>query len=603
MPTRELAEFRGQTEQTFERTLRVLGTSGLYWFGAAAVLFLGYVLHLGLLPAKRRSSTAATTRSGKVTFNDLAPIVYDKCAPCHRSGQATPFTLLSYRELFKRAKQIDEVVQSGYMPPWLPEPGYGDFLHSRRLTGSEKAVFHEWVAQGCLEGDRSSAPAPPTFPDGWTLGKPDLVVRLDRPYRLEAEGPDVYRNFVLPAPIDRDRFVRAIEVAPGNPRILHHAFVKVDPTSASRRLDAQDETPGFPGMTAPAEMPDGQLLAWQPGKVAAPGPEGLAWRLARGSDLVLQAHLNRTGKLEVFQPSIAFYFTDQPPARTCYKLALLSLALDIPAGANNYVARDSFVLPADLEILAVLPHAHYLAKEMQGYAILPDGSKKWLLRIPHWDFRWQGDYRYATPVSLPRGTTLHLEFSFDNSTNNFRNPHQPPERVVYGPQSTDEMCELWFQVLPSSAGDLDRLRHADNDHRHRLFVESAQHRLEVNPLDVKAHNELGVLLWDEGRRADGWQHLERATQLDPNFVDAHLNKGALLRLANKLPEAKAELETTIRLDPQNARAFGHLGFVYASMGDAQAARRSFLRSLSLDPNDAIVQSGLRELEEWMRKHS
>src|SRR5262249_52453574 len=147
------------------------------------------------------------------------------------------------------------------------------------------------------------------------------------------------------------------------------------------------------------------------------------------------------------QPSIGLYFTDQAPTNTAFRLNLNPLTIDIPPGATNYTVEDKYVLPIDVEVLEVLPHAHYLAKRMEGYAQLPDGTIQDLLLIKDWDFNWQGDYRYAKPVKLPKGTTLAMRFTYDNSTGNVRNPNQPPKRVRYGLQTTDEMAELWFQLL------------------------------------------------------------------------------------------------------------------------------------------------------------
>jgi hypothetical protein len=235
------------------------------------------------------------------------------------------------------------------------------------------------VAEGVAEGVASDLPAQPQWSGEWQLlGKPDLVVTLPQPYTLAAEGRDVYRNFVIPVRVAGTRYVKGVELRPGNPKIVHHAFIKVDRAGESRRRDAEDAESGFAGMNTPAEMPDGHFLGWQPGRLPTFVPDGLAWRLDVGNDLVLQTHLTPSGKPEILQLSIGLYFTDQPPTNTCFKLALTSLVVDIPAGAQDYVVEDSFVLPVDAQVLAVLPHAHYLAREMQGWATRPDGTKEWL---------------------------------------------------------------------------------------------------------------------------------------------------------------------------------------------------------------------------------
>jgi tetratricopeptide (TPR) repeat protein len=488
------------------------------------------------------------------------------------------------------------------MPPWLPVPGYGEFQHSRRLSNEEKTLLLHWVTTGSAEGNPAETPPAPQWPDGWTLGKPDLVVKMKQPYVLGADGSDLYRNFIIPVPTDRDHYVRAIEFAPGNSKIVHHAFIKLDSKRACRRLDGEEGSPGFSGMNMPAEMPDGQFLTWQPGKLATPGVDGIPWLLPKGSDLILQAHLNRTGKPETLQSSVALYFTEQPPAKACFKMALLSLALDIPQGDSNYVVQDTFRLPVAADLLSILPHAHYLARHMQGYATLPNGERKGLIWIKQWDFRWQGEYVYAHPVHLPAGTTLQLAFTYDNSTNNLHNSGHPLQRVVYGPKSSDEMCELWFQLVPQQRTDLPVLKQAYDAHVRDLFAAAARHRIQVNPADADAYNELGLYLCDQDEITEGLRLIERAITLNPKLAGAHVNRGAILRMNNRLPEAQAELETALRLDPQNARAYGHLGFIHASLGNAEKAHECFVRSLAIDPDDSLIQDALRELEQWQRAH-
>src|SRR5207249_916114 len=197
--------------------------------------------------------------------------------------------------------------------------------------------------------------------------KPDLVVTLPQSYTLPAEGKDLYRNFVVPIPIASSRYVPAVEFQPGLPRGVHHAFMRFDRTRQSRHLDEQDSEPGFPGMDTPATAfsPASQFLSWQPGKMPSFGSDGASWALDTNVDLVLQLHMQPTGKPELVRPSVGFYFTDRPPSRIFFKVRLVSLAIDIPAGETNYVAQDEYVLPVDAEALGVLPHAHYLCKEMQ----------------------------------------------------------------------------------------------------------------------------------------------------------------------------------------------------------------------------------------------
>src|SRR5678815_1781264 len=198
-------------------------------------------------------------------------------------------------------------------------------------------------------------------------------------------------------------------------------------------------------------MPEGHLLSWQPGRLPSPGSIERAWRLSKGTDMVLQMHLRPTGKPADVRSSVGFYFTDRPPTQLSYLLVLRPPVIDIPAGEKNHVVESSYTLPQEVDVVGLLPHAHYLGKELAGSATLPDGTVKPLILIKNWDFNWQSDYRYKQPLKLPKGTKVSMRFVFDNSDSNVHNPNHPPKTVRYGPNSTDEMAELWLEVTPKDA--------------------------------------------------------------------------------------------------------------------------------------------------------
>jgi hypothetical protein len=293
---------------------------------------------------------------------------------------------------------------------------------------------------------------------GWDPGEPDLVVTLPT-NRLPAEGHDVYRNLVVSIPVEETRWLEYVELKPGSRTAVHHARMMVDGTSSSRELAAVDPEPGFDGMDmlSNAANPDGHFIGWTPGKTRLPPLEGMSWRLDPGTDLVVQLHLRTSGEEQEVAATVEFHFADEPPSRHPAILVVSSLMIDIPAGATDYRVSNSFTLPVDVEVLSVYPHAHYLGKQLNATAILPNGREVPLIRIPDWDFNWQDDYRFAEPVSLPRGTTILKEFSFDNSADNPNNPADPPRRVVYGSNSDDEMADLILQVLPRNEADRDQL--------------------------------------------------------------------------------------------------------------------------------------------------
>src|SRR4030095_15407482 len=371
--------------------------------------------------------------------------------------------------------------------------------------------------------------------------------------------------------------------------------MKIDRTPQSRRLDEQDPEPGFSFMITPdtARMPEGYFLSWTPGTVFSQEPEGLAWPLEKGTDLVLQMHLNPTGKPESIQASVGFHFTNVAPTNTPFKILLTSRAIDIPAGEKEYVIKDNLVVPVDVDVLAVLPHAHYLAKEMQGFATLPNGRKEWLILIKDWNFNWQGAYRYAKPVNLPRGSTLSMQFTYNNSSENARNPHNPPQRVTYGPQTTDEMAELWFQVLPRNQEGLEKLSQAFQKKMLEVFCERNQYLVRVNPENAQAQNKLGQTLIGFGRTKEALEHLRAAVNLKPDYEEPHFFLGYLLREQKKLAEARGEYETVLRINPTNHEAFGNLGLVCFEQGNLAEAEEYFRSALRIDPTDAVAKRNLQ----------
>jgi tetratricopeptide (TPR) repeat protein len=538
--------------------------------------------------------------AGSVTYTkDIAPIVLRNCASCHRPGQTAPFSLLDFADIRKRAKQIVEVTQSGFMPPWLPEKGYGAFRGERHLSDQQKGLLKQWAEDGCPEGIPNTTESVRDWQEGWLLGKPDMVLSIEKPFHLGPEGPDVYRNFLIALPEDfgGKRYVRGLEFLPGNPAAVHHAFFRFSEYGQARDLDGKDGQPGFPGMEIPGDVDTGHFLSWQPGRVPHFTDEGMNWPMEAKNDLVLQLHLKRTGKEEEIKSSIGLYFTNQPPVFPIYKLLMFSYALNIPAGESNYVARSSFTLPVDVEVRAILPHAHFLAQEMKSWATLPGGKLEWLLWIRHWNFRWQGDYQYQAPVKLPKGTTISMEYHYNNSAENPDNPHNPPRTVYYGPQTDDEMCELWFQLIPSRKEDLPLLQSSYEAYSRPLFMDYARAKIARNPNDAQAHAKLGILLTAENKAA-ALQELQLAVKLGPNLEMPHYYLGVLHRMTGKLPEAEQHLRSAIRLNARNEKAYGHLGFVLAGLGRPGEAEESFERALQLNPGDEVIQDALKELRSY-----
>lgn len=399
------------------------------------------------------------TAADEVTFNKhVAPILWKNCAGCHRPGEVGPFSLLEYKDAAKRAEFLRDITASRRMPPWKPEPGYGEFRDARRLSDDEIQTIARWVASGAREGDPKDLPALPRFPEGWQLGEPDLVLKMPEPFTIPADGRDIHRCFVIPIPIDSDRTVAAFEFRPGNSRVVHHSILYLDSTGAARRKDRADGKPGYGTFGSPGIVPTGGLGAWAPGVRPYWLPDGVGKFLKKGSDLVLQIHYHPSGKEEKDQSMVGLFFTKKPAEKVVVGLATATRGLYIPAGAKRHVVTaENEPLPVDVQALAISPHMHLLGKEIKVTATQPDGKVVPLIWIKDWDFNWQGTYPYARPVRLPRGSVIKMEAVFDNSADNPRNPTHPPRVVTWGEQTTDEMCLCSVQLITDSRDDLKKV--------------------------------------------------------------------------------------------------------------------------------------------------
>ena len=393
------------------------------------------------------------------TFNkDVAPILRKNCAGCHRPGEVGPFSLIDYKDAAKRSGFLGEIVASRRMPPWSPEPGFGEFHDARRLTDPEIKTITDWAAAGAPEGNPKDLAEPPKFPEGWQLGTPDLVLKVPSSFEVPSNGRDVTRCFVIPIPTDSDRTVAAIEFRPGNRKVVHHALLFLDSTGAARKKDEADPSLGYSSFGGIGILPTGSLGGWAPGAMPRFLPDGMGKMLRKGSDLVLQVHYHPDGKPESDQSTVGIYFTKAPARQIVAGIAVRTRKLDIPAGESHYhVTAQSEPLPADVQAIGIAPHMHYIGKEMKVVAEAPDGSTTPLIWIKDWDFNWQGQYQFKTLVKLAKGTIIKLDASYDNSEGNPRNPSKPPKPVHWGEQTTDEMCLLGVQVVTETSADLAKI--------------------------------------------------------------------------------------------------------------------------------------------------
>jgi tetratricopeptide (TPR) repeat protein/mono/diheme cytochrome c family protein len=595
--------------------------------GIGAVL----AIVLALRPSAGVHAQSAPERKDdrQITFNrDIAPIIFQSCARCHRPGESGPFSLLNYDDVKKHARQIEAVTRTRFMPPWLPEPQALKFADEWRLSDEQIAIIEQWVKEGAPEGNPADLPPQAKFAEGWQLGQPDLVLKAPKPYQLLASGSDMYWNFIFSVPIDRTRWVKAVEIRPGDKRFVHHANILVDRLQNSRQRETEPGA-GFEGMEIKIESeafdPDSHFLFWKPGTVPYVEPEGMALRLDKGTDLVLNVHLQPSGKPETIQPTIGLYFTDQPATKFPMLLQLQNdVGLDIPAGEKNFVVSDQLTLPVDVDLLAIYPHAHYLGKDLQAVAALPNGNTITLIRIPQWDLNWQAVYRYAEPVFLPRGTTVSMRYVYDNSENNALNPNHPPERVRGGNRSKDEMAHLWLQVLPR---DFDPKA---GDPRMVLQEALARHNIQNNKGDFEAYYNLGAMLMARGSTAEAIAQYEAALQIRPqdatvnnalgaallaagepdhaipylraaaqsslSYFDAHYNLGNALASEGDLGGAAEQFTEAVRLRPDDADAHANLGSALAELGHFAEAKAQFERALEINPDHALARENLKQLQ-------
>jgi tetratricopeptide (TPR) repeat protein len=599
---------------------------------AYVILCAAFVAHM----QARQSHSPAPAASEKVTFtHDIAPIVFKYCAPCHRPGEVAPFSLLTYEDTAKFARQIAFITQRRIMPPWLPAPGAFHFQSEMRLSDEQIVLFQRWAQQGAPQGPPADLPPAPKFTTGWQLGKPDLILRARKAYTLPAGGTDNYWNFIFPTREPNVRWVKAIEIRPGEKRVVHHANILVDRLHSSR---AQEKHPGdgFPGMELRIESesfdPDSHLFFWKPGSSPHEEPPGMALRLEPGNDFVLNTHMQPSGKPEQIEPSIGIYFTDQPATQFPMLLELQNDgALDIPPGAANFPVSDSFTLPTDIDLLAIYPHAHYLGKELRAVATLPGTEPVDLIFIPRWDLNWQAVFYYDHPVFLPKGTVISMQYLYDNSDANPSNPFRPPQRVRGGNRTTDEMAHLWLQVLPrGNPAEQEEARRSIQEALSRHDVQrdpndfAAQYNLaamlqargeipealdhyqaavRLRPADGIANNALGGALLAAGRPADAVEPLRTAVSARPDYFPAHYNLGNALASLQQFPEAIAEFQTAVRLNPSDSMAHTNLGAAMAETGELPAAREHFQKALQLDPNNTLAQDDLHEVERRLSEQS
>ena len=386
-------------------------------------------------------SEAGTSSANNPTYTeDVAPILMASCVTCHRPGQVAPMSLMTYAETRPWARSIRNEVAQRKMPPWHAEPGVREYTNDRSLSDAEIDLILRWVDAGAPKGDDEHMPPVPRFDDDWQLGEPDIVLAMNEAYQIEAEGDDEYRCFVLDPQFDEDQWIDVVEVLPGNRATDHHIVIYVDQGGKiSTQLDAAEPGEGY------SCFGTGGFLAymvpgWGPGYAPTVTPPGSGYLLEADAKVVIQMHYHKSGRPEEDLTRVGLRLARNPTHKVLYNGYVLNLSLQIPPGDPNAVVAGSYPLTEDITVYSVVPHMHYLGKAMNIWAILPDGSRVDLVKVPRFDFGWQTEYTLATPQRLPKDTVMHMEAAFDNSPENPYQHSDPPRLVTFGVATTDEMA-------------------------------------------------------------------------------------------------------------------------------------------------------------------
>jgi peroxiredoxin/mono/diheme cytochrome c family protein len=423
----------------------------------------------------------AVAKSGTVTYHrDVLPILQNHCQSCHRPGEVGPFSLMTYKQAVNWASDIKDYTQSRKMPPWKPVAGPA-FHNERKLTEKEIATLAAWADGGTPEGDPKDAPAPKQFTEGWQLGKPDLVLTVPEEMVIGPSGKDLFRVFVLPTRLPEDKYITAIDVRPGNKRVVHHTLNFIDRTGKARELEEkekkrekkageQDRGPGYSVSMGVGFLPQGGLGGWAPGQMARELPEGTGYLLPRGADVVVQVHYHRNGREERDRLTIGLYFARKPVKSVFQGMVIPGRFLWVPANDPAFKVKGAIEVLQDCTLHSVMPHMHMLGKQIQVTLTPPEGQPTTLVAIRDWDYNWQETYFLQKPIAIKAGTRMQVEAVYDNTDKNPNNPFNPPRLVTFGEQTDNEMC---FVFLGATSDRPGRIRFRAEGQRPRPAAEQS----------------------------------------------------------------------------------------------------------------------------------
>jgi len=454
-------------------------------------LIAGLALSLAIVAmghAQAPNRSAAADPAAPTFSEDVAPIMFTKCASCHRPGEVAPMPLLSYSEARPWASAIKQKVSTRAMPPWHADPAHGTFRNDLRLSDKEIDTIVRWVDGGAREGDPSAVPALPKFPEGWQIGKPDAVFEMTQDFEIPASGEIAYQYFEVPTNFSEDKWMQAGEVRAGDRSHVHHIIVYVRepgrtvrpnvvtvrpilnaaaaPSQAAAASDLADRLRAAAAAAAPRPAAgaatqtaaagrapgggDAMLVNWAVGEDAPIHVPGTAKRIPAGSTLIFQVHYTTNGKAGRDRSRIGLVFAKEPPQREIRTGLISNAVFAIPPGDGDHQVEAEATFSDDVKIWSMHPHMHLRGKDMTYTATYPDGRTEILLRVPKYDFGWQTDYWLAQPLSVPKGTKIRVSAHFDNSPANRANP-DPKATVRWGDQTWEEMMIGFFTYTVEGA--------------------------------------------------------------------------------------------------------------------------------------------------------
>ena len=410
------------------------------------------------------SAAAASAQSGQATtpaptFNkDVAPILFANCISCHRAGEIAPMSLLTYKEARPWAKGIKAQVAARAMPPWFADPKHGRFKNERGLTQEEKSTIFRWVANGAPKGDPKDMPPTPQYPNGWSIGTPDVVFEMPEDYHVPADDVVQYEYFYIPTNFTEPKWVQAIEVRPGNRNVVHHVLVRYKAKPDAKRaplLKLNPDISSLPKTTAGLrpkradDLPTRLLATYAPGTNPQVFRPGTALRLEPGGVLELQMHYTAAGQDETDRTRVGMIFSKDPSPREVLASQFFNATLKLPAGAAEVKVDADVEFAQDATVWGLFPHTHVRGKKWEYVLQLPDGSKTTILSVPRYNFNWQTYYMFKEPLQVPKGSKILSTAWYDNSAGNRSNP-DPTSDVMWGDQTWEEMQYTGILVSPAS---------------------------------------------------------------------------------------------------------------------------------------------------------